>query len=745
MSGPAPFSTRDWTKVCEEDDAAEEEEAAFLATLGASLDRIVEIKKELAGLVTDKRGYPIYPTSEKALLDEWEALASDALDALEPRLCDSKFEQSVAQFCELRASCRVRLGRADKKWGLMRARGLPPGTVDQAPALALLADVEADLDRADGIACTNQDRSLLVRILRTRKQVYEVLQWDHAQSKDRLVTTMMRLAEASREADGGAVDAKYEDVVAFMVQLERRVVLDARPIRDWCSNDWLARHFRPRASQTQWYAAYWKHYRWLRQYKHLSREDWSRGRGMVASFGKAEKDDGDDDPMGEYFPDRRPMMLACCALGLANHGDTTWAREGEASEIYAEAAALLAVVNEAPYGNCGALAGLAADAALAAPAGHEAGGWQRLLWLRARLLEVKAAVEGLKAHKHADAKALDDDWVAKINVAAHRLEARSKIARVTPRVVPPPRADGAADAPFRRGFLANAKTRPRRAPHDPTAARPKPARVAKKPAPVPKPRATKAEDPTLGWGNVEELPVEDPYAAPPPKPRDTGSGGLFGARKGFLEPKSYEARVRSLSPCYEVCEICTWTEGGIVSRSQGNVVAALGGPSGHALPADVRKAARRELRPEETLAIGYADQRPRDTQLLGKCQTVPVVNPDERAAKCPWIGTDYVWESCLVLDVGPAWKVGGGSPDLNVPKHGGWIQLLAVPPDYANLPPPPGAVFQMEWKGTQIFATEQGEMIKRRVDDGVEFERKRLSAPPPPELYNMRPPPPGRV
>ena len=44
MSGPAPFSTRDWTKVCEEDDAAEEEEAAFLATLGASLDRIVEIK-----------------------------------------------------------------------------------------------------------------------------------------------------------------------------------------------------------------------------------------------------------------------------------------------------------------------------------------------------------------------------------------------------------------------------------------------------------------------------------------------------------------------------------------------------------------------------------------------------------------------------------------------------------------------------------------------------------------------------
>ena len=53
MSGPAPFSTRDWTKVCEEDDAAEEEEAAFLATLGASLDRIVEIKKELAGLVTD--------------------------------------------------------------------------------------------------------------------------------------------------------------------------------------------------------------------------------------------------------------------------------------------------------------------------------------------------------------------------------------------------------------------------------------------------------------------------------------------------------------------------------------------------------------------------------------------------------------------------------------------------------------------------------------------------------------------
>ena len=330
MSGPAPFSTRDWTKVCEEDDAAEEEEAAFLATLGASLDRIVEIKKELAGLVTDKRGYPIYPTSEKALLDEWEALASDALDALEPRLCDSKFEQSVAQFCELRASCRVRLGRADKKWGLMRARGLPPGTVDQAPALSLLADVEADLDRADGIACTNQDRSLLVRILRTRKQVYEVLQWDHAQSKDRLVTTMMRLAEASREADGGAVDAKYEDVVAFMVQLERRVVLDARPIRDWCSNDWLARHFRPRASQTQWYAAYWKHYRWLRQYKKLSREDWSRGRGMVASFGKAEKDDGDDDPMGEYFPDRRPMMLACCALGLANHGDTTWAREGEA-------------------------------------------------------------------------------------------------------------------------------------------------------------------------------------------------------------------------------------------------------------------------------------------------------------------------------------------------------------------------------------------------------------------------------
>ncbi|KAH8057689.1 hypothetical protein JL721_9615 [Aureococcus anophagefferens] len=716
MSGPAPFSTRDWTKVCEEDDAAEEEEAAFLATLGASLDRIVEIKKELAGLVTDKRGYPIYPTSEKALLDEWEALASDALDALEPRLCDSKFEQSVAQFCELRASCRVRLGRADKKWGLMRARGLPPGTVDQAPALALLADVEADLDRADGIACTNQDRSLLVRILRTRKQVYEVLQWDHAQSKDRLVTTMMRLAEASREADGGAVDAKYEDVVAFMVQLERRVVLDARPIRDWCSNDWLARHFRPRASQTQWYAAYWKHYRWLRQYKHLSREDWSRGRGMVASFGKAEKDDGDDDPMGEYFPDRRPMMLACCALGLANHGDTTWAREGEASEIYAEAAALLAVVNEAPYGNCGALAGLAADAALAAPAGHEAGGWQRLLWLRARLLEVKAAVEGLKAHKHADAKALDDDWVAKINVAAHRLEARSKIAR--------------------------------------------------------------AEDPTLGWGSVEELPVEDPYAAPPPKPRDTGSGGLFGARKGFLEPKSYEARVRrapaapspreaaappppkprprappppiprpgrelkvrSLSPCREVCEICTWTEGGIVSRSQGNAAAALGGPSGHALPADVRKAARRELRPEETLAIGYADQRPRDTQLLGKCQTVPVVNPDERAATCPWIGTDYVWESCLVLDVGPAWKVGGGSPDLNVPKHGGWIQLLAVPPDYANLPPPPGAVFQMEWKGTQIFATEQGEMIKRRVDDGVEFERKRLSAPPPPDLYNMRPP-----
>ena len=182
-----------------------------------------------------------------------------------------------------------------------------------------------------------------------------------------------------------------------------------------------------------------------------------------------------------------------------------------------------------------------------------------------------------------------------------------------------------------------------------------------------------------------------------------------------------------------------------MSRSQGNVVAALGGPSGHALPADVRKAARRELRPEETLAIGYADQRPRDTQLLGKCQTVPVVNPDERAAKCPWIGTDYVWESCLVLDVGPAWKVGGGSPELNVPKHGGWIQLLAVPPDYANLPPPPGAVFQMEWKGTQIFATEQGEMIKRRVDDGVEFERKRLSAPPPPELYNMRPPPPGRV
>ena len=530
------------------------------------------------------------------------------------------------------------------------------------------------------------------------------------------------------------------------------------------------------------HAAYWKHYRWLRQYKHLSREDWSRGRGMVASFGKAEKDDGDDDPMGEYFPDRRPMMLACCALGLANHGDTTWAREGEASEIYAEAAALLAVVNEAPYGNCGALAGLAADAALVAPAGHEAGGWQRLLWLRARLLEVKAAVEGLKAHKHADAKALDDDWVAKINVAAHRLEARSKIARVTPRVVAPPRADGAAEAPFRRGFLANAKTRPRRAPHDPTAARPKPARVAK-PAPVPKPRATKAEDPTLGWGSVEELPVEDPYAAPPPKPRDTGSGGLFGARKGFLEPRSYEARVRrapaapspreaaappppkprprappppiprpgrelkvrSLSPCYEVCEICTWTEGGIVSRSQGNVVAALGGPSGHALPADVRKAARRELRPEETLAIGYADQRPRDTQLLGKCQTVPVVNPDERAAKCPWIGTDYVWESCLVLDVGPAWKVGGGSPDLNVPKHGGWIQLLAVPPDYANLPPPPGAVFQMEWKGTQIFATEQGEMIKRRVDDGVEFERKRLSAPPPPELYNMRPPPPGRV
>ena len=73
-------------------------------------------------------------------------------------------------------------------------------------------------------------------------------------------------------------------------------------------------------------------------------------------------DDAQAEALGEFFADRRPMMLACCALGLEKHGATPWDREGVASEIYAEAAVLMSLLNEAPYGNCGALCGLAADA-----------------------------------------------------------------------------------------------------------------------------------------------------------------------------------------------------------------------------------------------------------------------------------------------------------------------------------------------------------------------------------------------
>ena len=70
------------------------------------------------------------------------------------------------------------------------------------------------------------------------------------------------------------------------------------------------RTFNPRNSQTQWYASYWRHYQWLRRVKKLSREDWARGRGLTDP---SRTPDPEKDLPTEFFADRRPMMLACCA------------------------------------------------------------------------------------------------------------------------------------------------------------------------------------------------------------------------------------------------------------------------------------------------------------------------------------------------------------------------------------------------------------------------------------------------
>ena len=76
-----------------------------------------------------------------------------ALVEVVPYETDLRFAQSVAQFCESRGAARHRLGRLDRIWGLMRIVDVP---VDQTPALAARAAIEADPERAGGPAMVHE-------------------------------------------------------------------------------------------------------------------------------------------------------------------------------------------------------------------------------------------------------------------------------------------------------------------------------------------------------------------------------------------------------------------------------------------------------------------------------------------------------------------------------------------------------------------------------------------------------------
>ena len=148
------FSERDWDAVVADEEAEEKAEAAFLAVLQGRHDRVKAIKGELLSLEegAGRSRRCRDEAREKVLLDEWKGLCDASLAEIDEKADDSLYHQSIAEFCDLRAACGLSLGRVDKKWGLMKDRGLPPGTIDKTPALELLAAIDRDLDRADEVA-----------------------------------------------------------------------------------------------------------------------------------------------------------------------------------------------------------------------------------------------------------------------------------------------------------------------------------------------------------------------------------------------------------------------------------------------------------------------------------------------------------------------------------------------------------------------------------------------------------------